>query len=99
MSKMCHAAESEEGNMDGIHDVPTCSDSGWENSVHGNKSSVVKGEMGRLSMQASPCATPYGTPRFSRESSFSSFVSCFSKFGKFFVHYSLIAEILPLIYL
>ena len=94
---MCHAAESEEANMDGIHNVPTCSDSSRENCTHGNKLSVVKREIERLNMQASPSGTPYGTPLFSRESSVSSFASCFSRFGKFFVHYSLIAEILPLL--
>lgn len=80
MSKMCHAVESEEANMDGIHNGPTCSDSCWENCSHGNKLSVVHGAMERLHMQASPCSTPYGTPLFSRESSFSSFASCFSRF-------------------
>ncbi|CAM0883858.1 unnamed protein product [Alopecurus aequalis] len=77
---MCHAVESEEAKMDEIQGVPTCSDSCWENCAHGDRISVANGEMGRLSLQASPCATPYGTPRFSRQSSFSSFVSCFSRF-------------------
>ncbi|KAM0821117.1 hypothetical protein ACQ4PT_063522 [Festuca glaucescens] len=35
--------------------------------------------MERLSTQTSPCDTPYGTPLFSRASSFSSFASCFSR--------------------
>ncbi|KAM0913984.1 hypothetical protein ACQ4PT_011814 [Festuca glaucescens] len=35
--------------------------------------------MERLSTQTSPCGTPYGTPLFSRASSFSSFASCFSR--------------------
>jgi len=80
MSKMCHAVESEEASMDEIHNVPTCSDSCWENCAHGNKLSVASGEMERLSTQTSPCVTPYGTPIFSRASSFSSFASCFSRF-------------------
>jgi 1-phosphatidylinositol-3-phosphate 5-kinase len=93
MSKMCHAAESEEANMDGVHNAPTCSDSCWENCAHGNKLSVVNGETERPRIQISPCGTPYGTPLFSRESSFSSFASCFSRLGMFSVHSSLIAEI------
>jgi hypothetical protein len=97
MSKMCHAVESEEASMDEIHNVPTCSDSCWENCAHGNKLSVASGEMERLSTQTSPCVTPYGTPIFSRASSFSSFASCFSRFGMFFVQYSLITEILTLL--
>ncbi|CAN6210149.1 unnamed protein product [Urochloa humidicola] len=32
-------------------------------------------------MDSSPCSTPYGTPMFSRENSFSSFASCFSSLG------------------
>jgi 1-phosphatidylinositol-3-phosphate 5-kinase len=94
MSKMCHAVESEEANVDVVHNVPTCSDSCWENCTHIKKISVPSGEMERLSTQTSPCGTPYGTPLYSRASSFSSFASCFSRFGMFFVQYSLITEII-----
>ncbi|KQK10843.1 putative 1-phosphatidylinositol-3-phosphate 5-kinase FAB1D isoform X1 [Brachypodium distachyon] len=80
MSKMCHARESEEASIDGVYNVLACSDSCCEKCGHGNKSSFINGEMERLSMQTSPCSTPYGTPRFSRESSFSSFASCLSRF-------------------
>lgn len=80
MSKMCHAVESEEANVDVVHNVPTCSDSCWENCTHIKKISVPSGEMERLSTQTSPCGTPYGTPLYSRASSFSSFASCFSRF-------------------
>lgn len=87
MSKMCHAVESEEATMDGDNNVLTCSDSCWYKCSHGIDSSVTNGEMEWLNMQTSSCgtpySTPYGTPRFSRGSSSSSFGSCFSSFGKY----------------
>ncbi|OEL18132.1 1-phosphatidylinositol-3-phosphate 5-kinase FAB1B, partial [Dichanthelium oligosanthes] len=48
---------------------------------HGEDSSIVTSEINWLIMDSSPCSSPYGTPMFSRENSFSSFASCFSSLG------------------
>ncbi|KAL5228542.1 hypothetical protein ABZP36_016807 [Zizania latifolia] len=81
MSKMCHARESEDTTMDDAHNTHICSTSCYNMCGHGDKSSVIDDEMGWLSMETSPCSTPYGTPPFSRESSCLSFASCFSSLG------------------
>ncbi|XP_062227368.1 1-phosphatidylinositol-3-phosphate 5-kinase FAB1A-like [Phragmites australis] len=81
MSKMCHACESEETTLDEVHIGLTCSNYCCQKCNRGEKTSVINGETDWLNMDASPCSTPYGTPIFSRESSFSSFASCFSSLG------------------
>uniref|UniRef100_A0A0D9XBX8 1-phosphatidylinositol-3-phosphate 5-kinase n=1 Tax=Leersia perrieri TaxID=77586 RepID=A0A0D9XBX8_9ORYZ len=59
--------------MDGVEDGLICSTSCYKMCGHDDN-----GEVGWLNMEISPCNTPYGTPLFSRESSCSSFASCFS---------------------
>uniref|UniRef100_K3ZPZ0 1-phosphatidylinositol-3-phosphate 5-kinase n=1 Tax=Setaria italica TaxID=4555 RepID=K3ZPZ0_SETIT len=78
MSKMCHACVSKETTMDEVNIDLTCSTSCCKMCDHGEGSSIVTGEVNWLHMDSSPCNTPYGTPMFSRENSFSSFASCFS---------------------
>ncbi|KAF8716497.1 hypothetical protein HU200_026282 [Digitaria exilis] len=56
----------------------TCSTSCYKMCDHAEGSSIVTGEINWLTMDSSPCSTPYGTPIFSRENSFSSFSSCLS---------------------
>ncbi|KAL6845628.1 hypothetical protein ACP4OV_025123 [Aristida adscensionis] len=84
MSKMCHVCESEERTLDEAHISLTCSNSCCQKCDHGETSSV-NGEMDWLGMDASPSSTPYATPLFSRESSFSSFASCFSSLSDFLI--------------
>ncbi|KAJ1286455.1 hypothetical protein BS78_03G353100 [Paspalum vaginatum] len=81
MSKMCHACTSEETSMNDANIDLTCSTSFCKMCDHGEGSSIVTGEINWLNMDPSPCSTPYGTPMFSRENSFSSFASCFSSLG------------------
>ncbi|TVU36332.1 hypothetical protein EJB05_18264 [Eragrostis curvula] len=81
MSKMCHAFESEETTVDGVCYGLACSNSCCKKCDHGEASLVNNGELDWLSMDTSPSSTPYGTPIFSRENSFSSFASCFSSLG------------------
>nr|CAB3456597.1 unnamed protein product [Digitaria exilis] len=82
MSKMCHACGSEEITMDEVNIMdPTCSTSCCKMCNPGEGSSIVTGEINWFPMDSSPCSTPYGTPVFSRENSFSSFASCFSSLG------------------
>ncbi|OEL23742.1 1-phosphatidylinositol-3-phosphate 5-kinase FAB1A, partial [Dichanthelium oligosanthes] len=81
MSKMCHACASEETTMDEVNIDLTCSTSCSKMCDHGDVSSIVTGEINWLPMDSSPCTTPYGTPMFSSENSFSSFASCFSSLG------------------
>ncbi|XP_006660485.1 putative 1-phosphatidylinositol-3-phosphate 5-kinase FAB1D [Oryza brachyantha] len=85
MNKMCHAHESEDATMDGVDDNFICSTSCYKMCGNGEKSSIIDGDMGWLSMEISPCSTPYGTPPFSRESSCSSFASCFSSLDEYLV--------------
>ncbi|CAL5080256.1 unnamed protein product [Urochloa decumbens] len=82
MSKMCHACVSKETTMDEVSMDLTCSTSCCKMCDHGEGTSVVTGEVNWLHMDSSPCSTPYGTPMFSRENSFSSFASCFSSLGE-----------------
>lgn len=70
--------------MDGVDDGLICSTSCYKMCGHADKSSIIDGEIGWPSMEISPCSTPYGTPLFSRESSCSSFASCFSSLGECF---------------
>ncbi|CAN6197799.1 unnamed protein product [Urochloa humidicola] len=81
MSKMCHACVSQETTMDEVNIDLTCSTSCCKMCDHGEETSIVTGEVDWLHMDSSPCSTPYGTPIFSRENSFSSFASCFSSLG------------------
>ncbi|KAF8753235.1 hypothetical protein HU200_011686 [Digitaria exilis] len=85
MSKMCHACASEEITMDEVNIIdPTCSTSCCKICNPGEGSSIVTGEINWFPMDSSPCSTPYGTPVFSRENSFSSFASCFSSLNSDF---------------
>jgi 1-phosphatidylinositol-3-phosphate 5-kinase len=68
-----------------MNDVNTdlaCSTSCYKMCDHGAGSSTVTGDINWLTMDSSPCSTPYGSPMFSRENSFSSFASCFSSLGE-----------------
>uniref|UniRef100_A0A0E0J8E5 1-phosphatidylinositol-3-phosphate 5-kinase n=1 Tax=Oryza nivara TaxID=4536 RepID=A0A0E0J8E5_ORYNI len=85
MRKMCHSCESEDATMDGVDDGLICSTSCYNMCGHADKSSIIDGEIGCPSMEISPCNTPYGTPLFSRESSCSSFASCFSSLDDYLV--------------
>ncbi|RCV28347.1 hypothetical protein SETIT_5G398600v2 [Setaria italica] len=78
---MCHACASEETNMNEVNFDLACSTSCYKMCDHGDGSSTVTGEINWLTMDSSPCSTPYGSPMFSRENSFSSFASCFSSLG------------------
>lgn len=64
--------------MNEVNTDVTCSTSFCKMCDHGEGSSVVTGDINWLTMDSSPCSTPYGTPLFSRENSLSSFASCFS---------------------
>jgi len=82
MSKMCHACASEETTMSEANIDLTCSTSCCKMCDHGEGSSIATGEINWSTMDSSPCSTPYGTPIFTRENSFSSFASCFSSLGE-----------------
>jgi 1-phosphatidylinositol-3-phosphate 5-kinase len=82
MSRTCHACESEETELDDVYTGLASTSSCCKKCDHGDMPSVDNDAMDWLSMDISPSATPYGTPIFSRESSFSSFTSCFSSLGK-----------------
>uniref|UniRef100_A0A0E0LZ56 PIPK domain-containing protein n=1 Tax=Oryza punctata TaxID=4537 RepID=A0A0E0LZ56_ORYPU len=76
---------SEDATMDGVDDGLICSTSCYKMCGHADKSSSTDDEIGWPSMEISPCSTPYGTPLFSRESSCSSFASCFSSLDDYLV--------------
>ncbi|CAL4972891.1 unnamed protein product [Urochloa decumbens] len=78
---MCHACASEDTTMNEVNIDLTCSTSSYKMCDHGDGSSTVTSETNWLTMDLSPCSTPYGSPMFSRENSFSSFASCFSSLG------------------
>ncbi|CAO1942464.1 unnamed protein product [Urochloa humidicola] len=78
---MCHASASEDTTMDEVDIDLTCSTSSYKMCDHGEGSPTITGEINWLTMDSSPCSTPYGSPMFSRENSFSSFASCFSSLG------------------